>query len=310
MTTRKVLAVTIAAIVLAGAVVGLLVVLPIWQARADEETRQRAREAAALSDRLLTEVGDQDEPISKELYERAKGAARAAGYLTGTEDVALRINGYPITTANVQELRAWWPTRLANMQVSHPLDDPYNWRLPLDELNEPERPTLWKFGNVMPLSRRAEKPSYEAEVTYLEQYGVDVAVLAELIETYADFAIALWAGFGLNDEEAEQFVTNLRFQIEHYPDRYPGEREFIRWVGEKHYWKVIAPDRVLRHEVVDEWREQHRWAGRLFYALHEIDDSALAYILDNTSVEFTEHYDLQASVKQAMEYLWLKRERI
>ena len=172
-------------------------------------------------------------------------------------DVALRVNGHPVTHGEIADAKARFATGMDAMKEQIDIADP------------------------------SVKPSLEELVRVNEKYGVDAAVLGGIVNEYAEYDAAIKAGFGASDDEVAEVVSTMRGQheqvlqmIEEYGidestgcinmagiDESDGcidvagigelgsVAEYIEAMGEDKYWDEILPAEIRRNVAVGKWRD-------------------------------------------------------
>ena len=251
-----------------------------------------------------------DPPITNPDSERQIGGALAVGYNKGNDKVALRINGYPVTTAEVLEAKAGAEVDIVFMRslvsrleregvpyVQQPSGD-YSF------ISDGVSTVPWELGK-----------GYVHRLAVAEKYGPDTMALASLVTRYAPLTQTIKAGHSITDTEVKKLVKEKREiwdkTIEGYnpydntyTTRGPRTVEYIRGVGEETYWNDIAPKRVFYEHTFRLWTSSHlegldvsdpEWRQTLT-SLHEA-------ALVSVELEFTKHYKLDASLEDVRAYL-------
>ena len=252
-----------------------------------------------------------DPPITQEDAYRVFGGALAVGYNKGNSNVAFRINGYPITTAEVLEAKAGAIAGIAHIRsVVSRLE-----REGVPSVHEPSG-NYWfatdDFSTV---------PAYVGEVyvpllALQEKYGLDTVALESLVTRYMALGPAIEEGYGLTDAEVQKRVEEEREiwpksleddnadDSSFFSENYRME-EYIKGVGEEVYWNEILPERVFRESTMTAWRAAYMegtssngGSGKKWTL-----DSLNKALLAGVEVEFTKHYKLEASLEDVLAYL-------
>ena len=243
--------------------------------------------------------------------------------LLGNEDVALTVNGHPITAEQFLVERKGWQhgvesTKSVLSRVV-PDGDPSLSRSSFDLLD----PTAtYPEGHVI----------HERIFEYLyERHSLDAIVLSFLIEEYAPYALGIDAGFTITDEEVQAEVDKRRERYElkmEYrrtqtltPDPETGElvsgsyrdnehEVGIEVYGDDYYWTIFYPEMVRRGEISAQWWKQHYHDG-----MSEIDATRTYYevkrwLVQEAMVEITGQVEINATVDEARAYYldWEKKD--
>ena len=239
-------------------------------------------------------------PILREDYERQEAGNLAIARNKGNDKVALRVNGYPVTVADVLEAQAHRRNILAyQRQFARrivPDDHPGPFYSGLSDDYSP-------FTDGVTLFTESEMPGVKERLALSEKYGVDTAALAKIIFEYATLTAAIAEGFGITDAELERYLDEWRTQAEHFPLSYFSEAEYRKGVGERAYWNDITPARLYSYYTVLAWRKHH--LGKITdhdeHSRMRSELEAIAYT--NADVEFTKHYELDATVEDAVAFI-------
>lgn len=239
-------------------------------------------------------------PILDEHYERQEAGNLAIARNKGSDDVALRVNGFPVTTADVLEAQAHRRNTLAFsrqlVQRIVPDDDP---RAKIPQLPEGYN----EFTDGVTIVSESAAGSTRGRLALAEKYGIDITTLAKILREYATLTTAIAEGFGITDAELERHLEEWRAQAAHFPISYYSEAEYRKGVGERAYWNKLMPARLYSYHTVLAWREHH--LGEITdheeYSRMRTELEAIAYT--TADVEFTEHYKLNATVEDAIAYM-------
>ena len=244
-------------------------------------------------------------PISQEGFERREAGNLAVARNKGSDDVALRVNGYPITDADVREVQAYRRNRLEHLRRQAARIVPAG--QPQPSVILPNGYNVYTDG-ISPISVHESGPIAES-FAIADKYGVDVATLAKFLYEYASLTTAIAEGFGITDAELERHLDEWRAQAPLFARAptmkyvYFNEAEYRKGVGERAYWNELMPARLYHYYSVLAWRKHH---------LREITNpderSRLRAEIETTAytnavVEFTEHYELDATVEDAVAFI-------
>ena len=239
--------------------------------------------------------------------------------LLGNEDVALTVNGHPITVEQFLEARKRWQhaVELNKSVLSRvvPDDDPSLKRSSHDLFD----PTATYPEELVTGERLFE---------YLfERHGLDAIVLNFLIEEYAPYALGVDAGFTITDEEVQAAVDRQRAQYEHQkeyrrtenslPDLEIGEVRSIyidrtlevdiEVLGDDYYWRTFYPEKVRRDGINRMWwKQQHDSMSNvdMTRTIYEVQ----RWLVQEAVVEITGQVEINATVDEAKAY-YLDREK-
>ena len=186
--------------------------------------------------------------IDPEDIRRLQGSAIGKAHKTASKDVVVRVNGYPITEADILQARDQAAISLSIMK---------DYEL-----------------NVMPEDVRESGPRY---FELVERHGTDAVALGGLIATSAYLSAAVDAGHSISDDDVAKGMEEYRrllkkvaqgepVEVRHDPGKTPttaviepdGEFEelfaYIDAVGEDKYWTEILPAEFWRESTVASWR--------------------------------------------------------
>lgn len=240
------------------------------------------------------------ETSSLEELDRVEGQRIGRARAAGSDDIAFRVNGHPVTTADVLETRAWVTANMTGMRrmVDSAIpDDDDRWLTPEPDGERPDVPESFVRG-IKPL------------LIVMDKRGPDVAVFGSLISQYASLSAAIEAGYGLTDEEVAAEVAAVRslFDQTQQPDVPQDERDhrfeaYLAEVGEDTYWDEILPPKIRREQSVSNWlaaatsgfqdRREQAWI------VTRLQQDALT----DAKVETTEHFELPVTLEHAIAYL-------
>ena len=250
--------------------------------------------------------------------------------LLGNEEVALTVNGHPITVEQFLLERKWWQHEVESTKsvLSRVVPDgePSLHRRPYD----PFGPTAtYREGDAIVIFARIFEYLYE-------RHSLDAIVLNYLIEEYAPYALGINAGFTITDEEVQVEVSkhmewyelkmeNRRIETltpnpETTPDPEPGEvylgtsyvdfghEDGVEVYGYDYYWTTRYPEQVRRAGIFWQWWSQHFHDG-----MSELDVTRTAYeverwLVQEAVVEITGQVEINATVEEAVAY-YLDREK-
>ena len=190
----------------------------------------------------------------------------AQGCAVDDPDVALRVNGYPVTYGEIADAKERFTTYRADMRGQIDAADP------------------------------SVKPQLEGLAKVHEKYSVDAVVIGGIVKEYAMYDAAIKAGFSASDDEVAQAVSTMRSQHEQFskliqesgidesdgcikasdidefadPDECIdiealgiGElgsvAEYIDMMGNDEYWDEVLPAEIRRNWAVAKWKEAAEW---------------------------------------------------
>ena len=238
-------------------------------------------------------------PILDEHYERQEAGNLAVARNKGSDDVAIWVNGYPITDADVREAQAYRRNRLEDLRQQAarivPADEPQPSSLVAEGYSK-------YTDGISPISVHESGPIAEL-FALANKYGVDKTALAKILFEYATLTTAMAEGFGISDEELARHLEEWRTQAPLFPHSYFSEAEYRKGVGEKAYWDELMPARLFSYHTLQAWREHH--LGKITdheeYSRMRAALETMAYT--TADVEFTEHYKLDATVEDAIAFM-------
>lgn len=240
--------------------------------------------------------------------------------LLGNEEVALTVNGHPITVEQFLEARKRWQhaVELNKSVLSRvvPDDDPSLKRSSHD-LFDPT--ATYPEGLVI----------HERIFEYLyERHSLDAMVLSFLIEEYAPYALGIDAGFTITDEEVQAAVDRQRAQYERQkeyrrtenslpdpePDPETGELDYggvyidgtlevdIEVLGDDYYWTTFYPEKVRREGISAQWWKQHHPDGTSIDDMIWTNYEVKKRLVQDAVVEITGQVEINATVAEAKAY--------
>ena len=177
-------------------------------------------------------------------------------------DVALRVNGYPVTYGEIADAKERFITYRADMRGQIDAADP------------------------------SIKPQLEGLARVHEKYSVDVVAIGGIVNKYAQYDAAIKAGFSASDDEVAEVVSTMRRQHEQFSkivqesgiDESDGcikasdigefddsdecidievvgigevdsVAEYIDMMGNDEYWDEVLPAVIRRNSAVAKWKE-------------------------------------------------------
>ncbi len=172
-------------------------------------------------------------------------AALSAGCAADAPDVALRVNGHPVTRGEIAEREEQFTAYKAGTRERMDIADP------------------------------SVKSSLEELARVQAKYSVDAVVIGGIVIEYAEYDAAIKAGFGASDDEVAEVVSTMRGQheqvlqmVEEYGIDEFGDSidvagigelgsvsEYIEAMGEDRYWDEILPAEIRRNAAVAKWRD-------------------------------------------------------
>ena len=216
----------------------------------------------------------------------------------GTEEVVVRINGYPVTSADFLEARA---------------------RMVVDVLEEKE------FEREHPDAERAyeDMPSrYEL----VEEHGVDAAAFATFIAQYAPLSTALKAGHGASDEEVAKLMEEQRERFDKMGQEeivgevwsdilqitltktvvYSRNRQlegYVSAVGEDEYWCQVLPARLRLQHTTSDWLADATHGLGMDDMFRVVNRSLKSTLVDAEVDVVRGEFNLGATPEEAVAYL-------
>ena len=186
----------------------------------------------------------------------------AQGCAADDPDVALRVNGHPVTYGEIADAKERFTTYRADMRGQIDAADP------------------------------SIKPQLEGIARVHEKYSVDVVAIGGIVNKYAQYDAAIKAGFSASDDEVAMAVSTMRSQHEQFSkliqesgidesdgcikasdiDEFAdsdecidieavgiGEigsvAEYIDMMGNDEYWDEVLPAVIRRNSAVGKWKE-------------------------------------------------------
>lgn len=192
-------------------------------------------------------------------------AALAAACAGDAPDVALRVNGHPVTYGEIADVKERFKENRDDIrrQIDH-LDTAY--------------PDF--------------KPWLEEIARGQEKYGVDAVAIGGIVKEYAMYDAAIKAGFSASDDEVAMAVSTMQSQHEQFSkliqesgiddsdgcikasdiDEFAGSdecidievvgigeigsvAEYIDMMGNDEYWDEVLPAVIRRNSAVGKWKE-------------------------------------------------------
>lgn len=237
---------------------------------------------------------------------RTLGSRLGSAYANGRDDIVLRVNGYPVTHAELAAAKVryhnnLWGTRDL-IERAAPSDE---------ELADSDD----QYRGPLP-EHIAE--GLNAELLLMEKHGQDRVALANLILEYARFSKAVEAGHLPSESEVIEFVEQIRQSHEQHvvASAHPdwgitaGTAGIIEAVGAERYWEEIYPSITMRNMANASWIkaaiEDHNEGestgahGTVFMGIErELDGAAISDI----EVEVVDAAEVKASPEEAIKYL-------
>lgn len=190
----------------------------------------------------------------------------SVGCAADDPDVALRVNGHPVTYGEIADAKERFTTYRADMRGQIDAADP------------------------------SIKPQLEGLARVHEKYSVDVVAIGGIVNKYAQYDAAIKAGFSASDDEVAEAVSTMRSQHEQFSkliqesgidesdgcikasdiDEFDdsddcidvevvgiGEvdsvAEYIEVMGDDKYWDEVLPAVIRRNSAVGKWKEAAEW---------------------------------------------------
>ena len=238
---------------------------------------------------------------------RALGAQFAEARIKSGDDVILRVNGYPVSNAEVVERRARFNSNLGTMKsvVSRVVPVGEWTRSANFDINDPSQ-ALPEF--MVPVD------DFKARIEVMEKHGTDAVVLAGIVLEYATFSAAVSDGYKPTKEEVTEFVAQLRQTYEQHSDSVDSNwgftaelKAYIEEIGEDKYWSEVYPLEAERRIAVVKWQEaaineDENVRGRIEVANRirtKLERSSLA----DAKIEVVDASKLKATPEEAKAYL-------
>ncbi len=231
------------------------------------------------------------------------------------EGVALYVDGQSVPTSRFLELRARTEhskqetnSILERVVPNHDPDLQYS----SFEFRDPSA----KIPESMASTWRDNKKLFD-------QHDIDAIVLAGVIPEYAQYALALEAGYTMSqdeiDAEAARYKAGYEIQKEHggsetlYPDPETGEMVMtnilkdVQWIayvdslGDK-YWEEIFPEQARREGITAKWRMATLQGIDDLNEIDRIIREQYKNALLNATVRITGELDIEATLDDAVKY--------
>ena len=193
----------------------------------------------------------------------------SVGCVGDDPDVALRVNGHPVTYGEIADAKERFTENRDDMerQIDH-----------LDTAYPDFKPWLEEIARVQ------------------EKYGADIVAIGGIVKEYAMYDAAIKAGFSASDDEVVQAVSTMRSQHEQFSnliqesgidesdgcikasdiDEFAdsdecidiealgiGEigsvAEYMEVMGDDKYWNETLPAVIRRNSAVAKWKEAAQW---------------------------------------------------
>ena len=250
--------------------------------------------------------------------------------LLGNEEVALTVNGHPITVEQFLVARKGFQYGVESTKsvLSRVVPDGDS-SLSRSSFDLLDPTATYLEGHVIP----------ERIFEYLyERHSLDAMVLSFLIEEYAPYALGIDAGFTITDEEVQAEVDKRRewyeLQKEYRrtknslpdpdPDPETGELDYggvyidnshiadIEAFGDEYYWTTFYPEMVRRGGISAQWWKQHFHDGMsnvdMLRTVYEVE----RWLVQEAVVEITGQVEINATVDEAIAYYldWEKKSAV
>lgn len=244
--------------------------------------------------------------------DHAQGTAFGKARISADDDVVLRVNGYPITNAELVESRLRYYRNLESMRSAAAR------AVPADQWDDTASNANFASNDPRtPIHEHMITDGFTAYIRALEKYGGDVVGLAALIADYAEFSAAIDAGHSASEAEVAEYVKMTRDALDRQSaaaasewGMLPEMQGYIDAVGENRFWSEIYPDRLARDITIGKWHQAaiSEYSGGEDIALrdetadkilHELTLSAL----DNADIEIVDAEKARANPDDALAYL-------
>ena len=252
----------------------------------------------------------------------ASGQARQTNHTQGTafgkarvsadDEVVLRVNGYPITNAELVESRLRYYRNLESMRSAAAR------AVPADQWNEVAANADFASNDPRsPIHEHMITDGFTAYIRALEKHGGDVVGLAALIADYAEFSAAIDTGHSASESEIAEYVEMTKDALNRQSASAASEwgilpemQGYIDAVGESGFWSDIYPNQLARDIAIGKWRQAaiSEYSGGEDIALHaETADKILHQLtlsaLDNADIEIVDPEKARATPDEALAYL-------
>lgn len=241
----------------------------------------------------------------------AQGTAFDKARVSADADVVLRVNGYPITNAELVESRLRYYRNLESMRSAAAR------AIPADQWDEVASESNFASSDPRsPIHEYMITDGFTAYIRALEKHGGDVVGLAALIADYAEFSAAIDAGHSASESEVAEYVEMTRDALNRQSaaasewGMLPEMQGYIDAVGENRFWAEIYPERLARDITIGKWHQAaiSEYNGGKDIALHaETADKILHELtlsaLDNADIEIVDAEMARANPDEALAYL-------
>lgn len=243
---------------------------------------------------------------------QAQGTAFGKARISADDEVALRVNGYPITNAELVESRLRYYRNLESMRSAAAR------AVPADQWNEVAANADFASNDPRsPIHEYMITDGFTAYIRALEKHGGDVVGLAALIADYAEFSAAIDAGHSASESEIAEYVDMTRDALNRQSASAASEwgilpemQGYIDAVGESRFWADIYLNQLARDIAIGKWRQAaiSEYSGGEDIALHaETADKILHQFtlsaLDNADIEIVDPEKARATPDEALAYL-------
>ncbi len=244
--------------------------------------------------------------------DHAQGTAFGKARVSADDDVVVRVNGYPITNAELVESRLRYYRNLESMQRAAAR------AVPADQWDDTASDADFASNDPRsPIHEYMITDGFTAYIRALEKYGGDVVGLAALIADYAEFSAAIDAGYSASEAEVAEYVEMARDALNRQSasaasdwGMLPEMQGYIDAVGENRFWAEIYPDQLARDIAIGKWHQAaiSEYNGGEDTALHaETADKILHELtlsaLDNADIEIVDAEKARANPDKALAYL-------
>lgn len=243
---------------------------------------------------------------------QAQGTAFGKARISADDEVALRVNGYPITNAELVESRLRYYRNLESMRSAAAR------AVPADQWNEVAANADFASNDPRsPIHEHMITAGFTAYIRALEKHGGDVVGLAALIADYAEFSAAIDAGHSASESEIAKYVEMTRDALNRQSAAAASEwgilpemQGYIDAVGESGFWSDIYPNRLARDIAIGKWRQAaiSEYNGGEDIALHAKTADKILHqftlsALDNADIEIVDAEKARATPDEALTYL-------
>ena len=208
---------------------------------------------------IASDQSDQSGQSDQSDAER-QGAFIGEARRSGSSTIVAHVNGYPVTAADIAEVRARATVNLEGMRdtISQIVPDSEAFTLPQETpLATPLAPgevrVIVNHDPPIPESSGMRK-FLEARIEIIEEHGVDTAVLAQAVTDIALFTAATAAGHSADPDDINARVAEIRTFLD--DGLFPELEGYLSAVGEDVYFAEVLPARLARELAIESWYKE------------------------------------------------------